>query len=118
MFYPSFGLWSAASLFWARALGKPTPPAPCWPAGRWCLAPGRAVSLSATRLSRLRVVQGRAWVTLARPCAGSLDDQGDRFLAPGDTLDVPAGARLVVEPLVLRGEGGAVWFDWDSGAGR
>jgi hypothetical protein len=68
-----------------------------WQAPRPSPAPGHpwldAGELQRSRWpggGRLRVVSGRAWVTRA----GALEDH---FLAPGDTLDVPAGADLIVQ---------------------
>lgn len=118
MFCPSFGPFPVISALWGRALFAQAPHIPRVPAGCFRLEPGRAITLAPVRPGRLRIAQGRAWVTLGGPYQGPLNDQGDRCLESGDTLDVPARASLVMEPLVLRGEGGAVWFDWYSGTGH
>jgi Protein of unknown function (DUF2917) len=41
-------------------------------------------------------------------------ESGDHFLLPGDTLRVPAGARLVMEPLADAGDERPVHFDWSE----
>ena len=56
----------------------------------------RAISLRPVEPSRLYVNQGRVWVTLNAPhVAGGLDDH---VLGAGQSLDVPAGAHVVMEP--------------------
>ncbi len=121
MFNPSFGPFPVISALWGRARAAQLPSvarAPRAQAGCFRLEPGRAITLAPARPGRLRITQGSAWVTLGGPYQGPLNDQGDLFLQAGETLNVPAGARLVMEPLALRGEGGAVWFDWSNCAGR
>ena len=62
----------------------------------WPLAARRAISLRPTQPSQLRITQGRVWVTLNTPhVPRGLDDH---VLVAGQTLDVPAGAHLVMEP--------------------
>jgi Protein of unknown function (DUF2917) len=85
------------------------------PAGAWRLHPGHAMGLRPKETSVLRVHRGQVWVTLGAPGAPSPQDSGDRFLQAGESLVVPAGARLVMEPLVPRGATDPVCFDW-SGA--
>lgn len=80
--------------------------------GSWRLHPGHAMSLRPRRASVLRVYCGRVWVTLGGPHLVRGRESGDRFLGPGDVLQVPAGARLVMEPLVAAGDEQAVHFDW------
>jgi len=67
----------------------------------------RALSLRPATDSRLSILGGRAWVTLNLPHVAQ--GPGDQVLKAGDTLSVPAGAHLVMEPWV-RGE--ALRFDW------
>jgi Protein of unknown function (DUF2917) len=85
------------------------------PAGAWRLYPGHAMGLCPKETSVLRVHRGRVWVTLGAPGAPSPQDSGDRFLQAGESLVVPVGARLVMEPLVPSGATDPVCFDW-SGA--
>lgn len=118
MFNPSFGPFPVISTLWGRARAARLLPVARAHAGCFRLEPSRAITLAPVRPGRLRIAQGHAWVTLGGPYSGPFNDQGDLFLQAGDTLDVPAGARLVMEPLVLRGEGGAVRFDWANGTGR
>ena len=54
------------------------------------LAPGTALTLSATRGMRLQVEAGRLWLT-------EPGDTGDHFVAAGDSHALRGGARIVVE---------------------
>lgn len=83
--------------------------------GSWRLHPGHAMGLRPQQTAVLRIFCGRVWVTLGQPGGASPDTAGDRFLGPGDLLVVPAGARLVMEPLAAPGDAQPVHFDW-SGA--
>ncbi|MGC4395008.1 DUF2917 domain-containing protein [Hydrogenophaga sp. T2] len=67
----------------------------------------RALSLYPADDSCLSVLSGRAWVTLNLPHVP--EGLGDHVLQAGDTLHVPAGAHLVMEPWA---SGEAVRFDW------
>ncbi len=80
--------------------------------GTWRLHPGQAMGLRPRRESLLRIYCGRVWVTQGGPYMVDGRESGDRFLSPGDTLRVPAGAHLVMEPLVDAGDGAPVHFDW------
>jgi hypothetical protein len=51
---------------------------------------------------------------LGGPYQGAPNKLGDRFLGPGAVLAVPAGARLVMEPIVAPGDTGPVHFDWSD----
>jgi Protein of unknown function (DUF2917) len=82
------------------------------PAGAWRLHPGHAMSLHPSEASLLRIHRGRVWVTLGVSGAPSPQDSGDRFLQAGESLVVPPGARLVMEPLVPQGVTEPVSFDW------
>lgn len=83
-------------------------------AGAWRLHPGCAMSLRPKDAALLRVRRGRVWVTLGQPAGLSPDEAGDRFLRDGDTLLVPAGTRVVMEPLALRDDPQPVCFDWSD----
>ena len=63
--------------------------------GAWQLGYGEATSLQASVASILRIRQGRVWVT-----RDATDQWGseDLVLAPGETLRVEAGERIVFEP--------------------
>lgn len=80
--------------------------------GSWRLHPGHAMGLRPRRDALLRIYCGRVWVTQGGPYMVVGRDSGDRFLSPGDTLQVPAGAHLVMEPLLDAGDEGPVHFDW------
>lgn len=73
----------------------------------WPLDASRAISLRPVEASRLHVLDGRVWVTLNAPQVAH--GLGDHVLTAGQTLDVPAGAHLVMEPWV---RGAAARFDW------
>jgi hypothetical protein len=77
--------------------------------GTWHLAPQRAMSLLPRRNSQLLVVQGCAWVTWDQPLGHWGRRDGDHFLEAGQIIDVPAGARLVME---ARHAHEALHFDW------
>lgn len=81
------------------------------PAPGWCLDARRAMTLRPQVSSRLHITQGRAWVTLGLPHRGSGKESGDVVLAAGESLSVPAGARLVMEPW-QPASAGPVRFDW------
>ena len=75
----------------------------------WPLAAHRAISLRPDEPSRLHITQGRVWVTLNAPhVAGGLDDH---VLGAGQSLDVPAGAHVVMEPWAAP-DALPVRFDW------
>lgn len=78
-------------------------------AGTWRLAPHRAMSLWPRRPSQILIVQGNAWVTWSNTHAQGGGSATDHFLQPGQILDVPAGAHLVLES---RHPGQMVHFDW------
>ncbi|MCV0440960.1 MAG: DUF2917 domain-containing protein [Hydrogenophaga sp.] len=79
----------------------------------WRLDARRAMTLRPHVPSRLQITQGSAWVTLGLPHQGAGNESGDHVLEAGESLEVPAGARLVMEPWPLAGAGAApVRFDW------
>jgi hypothetical protein len=78
-------------------------------AGTWSLAPRRAMSLMPRKNSQLLVVQGCAWITWQSPMAQAARTDGDHFLEAGQIIDVPAGARLVME---ARHAHETLRFDW------
>ncbi len=80
--------------------------------GSWRLHPGHAMGLQPRRDAVLRIYCGRVWVTQGGPYAVVGRESGDHFLSPGDTLRVPAGAHLVMEPLAEAGDERPVHFDW------
>jgi hypothetical protein len=92
----------------------PEPPAPVGVVsalGAHRLATGAAMSLHPARAGRLRVLAGRAWVTLGGPYTGHGNELGDVFLQAGDHLAVPQDARVVVEA-VPDASGRALRFEW------
>ncbi|MCW5654215.1 DUF2917 domain-containing protein [Hydrogenophaga sp.] len=68
------------------------------PARGWRLDARRAMSLRPKVPSVLSITQGRAWVTLGTAAKGAGNELGDHMLEAGQSLRVPAGARLVMEP--------------------
>jgi hypothetical protein len=85
-------------------------------AGAWRLHPGQAMSLYPQQVSVLRIHRGPVWVTLGESGALSPQASGDLFLMDGESMVVPAGARLVMEPLSARESDGPVCFDWSGAA--
>jgi hypothetical protein len=75
--------------------------------GAWQIAPGEAMSLKARSASVLRVKQGRVWVT---PDATLASPSEDLVLAPGESLHVAAGQRIVMEAW----DGYGATYSWDN----
>jgi hypothetical protein len=76
----------------------------------WRLDARRAMSLRPNVPSRLHITQGRAWVTLGKAHEGAGNASGDLVLSAGESVLVPAGARLVLEPWQPGAD--PVRFDW------
>ena len=74
--------------------------------GAWQIAPGEAMSPKARSASVLRVKQGRVWVT---PDATPASPSEDLVLAPGESLPVAAGQRIVMEAW----DGYGATYSWD-----
>ncbi|VWX55493.1 conserved hypothetical protein [Burkholderiales bacterium 8X] len=74
--------------------------------GAWQLAAGEATRLKAREASVLKVRQGRVWITLD---ANRQHGSEDLVLAPGESLRIAAGTRLVMEP--WDGDGATYTFD-------
>ncbi len=68
------------------------------PAGSWHLRRGHAVHLRGKEAAVLRINAGRVWATLDGPHSGPANDLGDRVLAAGEHLTLPAGQGVVIEP--------------------
>ncbi|WP_255350691.1 DUF2917 domain-containing protein [Limnohabitans sp. DM1] len=77
--------------------------------GTWHLAPQHAMSLLPRKDSQLLIVQGCAWITWEKPIAHWARSDGDHFLQAGQIIDVPAGARLVMQ---ARHAHETLRFDW------
>jgi len=75
--------------------------------GAWQIAPGEAMSLKARTASVLRIRQGRVWVT---PDATLENPSEDLVLAPGESLNVAAGQRIVMESW----DGYGATYSWDQ----
>jgi Protein of unknown function (DUF2917) len=89
------------------ALGRAAAVPPAVRRGAWQLDAGHAMSLKASSASILRIRQGRVWVTRdATAHAGS----EDLVLAPGESLAVAAGERIVMEPWDALG----ATYSWDD----
>lgn len=78
------------------------------------LHPGQTLSLLPRQAVQLSVLAGGLWVTLGEADAGNPDGSGDLFLAPGERLRVPAGARVVVESCPGHGDAGPARFTWSG----
>ena len=109
MLMPALSVWGAVT--GARRLAAVVPLAAA-PSTLWCLRPGQAAGVRTHAASALRVLEGRLWVTLGAGAAPQ-----DHCLEPGEVLQVPAGAHLVMEPLALGGDTGPVRVDWLGAAG-
>lgn len=75
--------------------------------GAWQLDAGQAISLKAASPSVLRIRQGRVWVTRD---ANARHASEDLVLAPGESLTVAAGDRIVIEPW----DGYGATYTWDA----
>ena len=75
------------------------------------LAAGRAASLRADGAGVLRVTRGRLWVTRDATRHRATEDL---VLAPGDTLALSAGERVVMEPWDAQGAA----YAWDAALSR
>ncbi|MBU1357550.1 MAG: DUF2917 domain-containing protein [Gammaproteobacteria bacterium] len=87
----------------------PVAPAAIPPAvrrGAWRMGAGQAMSLRASAYSVLRIRQGRVWVT--RDATAQWGSE-DLVLAPGDSLHVDAGERIVMEAW----DGNGATYTWD-----
>lgn len=78
--------------------------------GAWQIAAGQAMTLKARSESVLKVRQGRLWVT--RDATASWGSE-DLVLAPGESLVVAAGQKLVMEPWDSFG----ATYSWDATTG-
>ena len=87
----------------ARAAAVP----PAARRGAWQLPVGQAASLKAASASVLHVRQGRVWVT--RDATDKCGSE-DIVLAPGESLMVDAGQRIVMEPW----DGCGATYTWDA----
>lgn len=67
--------------------------------GTWKLGAGRAITLQPREDAVLRVAHGCMWVTFDGPHTGALNALGDLFLGVGEQVTVPAGQRVVAEPM-------------------
>lgn len=75
--------------------------------GAWRLEAGQAMSLRAANTSMLHIRQGRVWVT--RDATAHRGSE-DLVLAPGESLQVQAGERIVMEPW----DGHGATYNWDA----
>lgn len=98
---------SLSSLSLPTAQGAKVPPAVR--RGAWQLEAGQAITLKAAHASVLRVRQGRVWVTRDATAHWGSEDV---VLAPGESLTVAAGQRLVMEPW----DGHGATYTWDEAA--
>lgn len=89
------------------ALARPAAVPPAVRRGAWQLEAGHAMSLKASSASVLRIRQGRVWVT--RDATATWGSE-DLVLAPGESLTIAAGERIVMEPWDSNG----VTYSWDA----
>ncbi len=87
--------------------GRPVAVPPAVRRDAWQLAAGQAVSLRASSASVLRVRRGRVWVTRDATARWGSEDV---VLAPGESLEVAAGQRIVMEPWDSHGAS----YCWDA----
>ncbi|CAN7621836.1 DUF2917 domain-containing protein [Variovorax sp. LjRoot290] len=97
---------TTTSTFPSPALARPAAVPPAVRRGAWQLSAGAATSLRASSASILRIRQGRVWVTRD---ATDVWGSEDLVLAPGETLAVAAGERIVMEPWDSHG----ATYSWD-----
>lgn len=90
----------------SAALARPVAVPPAVRRGAWQLDAGHAMSLRAEGASLLRIRQGRVWVT--RDATAHWGSE-DLVLAPGESLAVAAGERIVMEPW----DGNGATYSWD-----
>jgi len=88
-------------------ISRPTAVPPAVRRGAWRLDSGLAITLRATSASVLKVRQGRIWVTLDATRRWGSEDL---VVGPGESLQVPAGQRLVMEPW----DGCGATYSWDA----
>jgi Protein of unknown function (DUF2917) len=79
--------------------------------GDCILQAGQALTVQARQAGILRIVQGWAWITFRHADQDSSVQSGDHFLGRGESLQVPAGQAVVLEPLAKDGEKRAR-FSW------
>ncbi|RYF33013.1 MAG: DUF2917 domain-containing protein [Comamonadaceae bacterium] len=75
--------------------------------GAWQIEAGQATTLKAAHASVLRVRQGRVWVT--RDATQHWGSE-DIVLAPGESMTVAAGQRIVMEAW----DGYGATYTWDE----
>lgn len=82
------------------------------PASDCTLQAGQAFTLQARQAGVLRIVQGRVWMTFSHADRDLRVPAGDHFLGHGESLRLPAGQAVVMEPW---GEGGEALasFSWE-----
>ena len=100
---------AVSSLFPSLSLPARAPAAvpPAVRRGAWQIEAGQAMTLKASTPSILRVRQGRVGVT--RDATAHWGSE-DLVLAPGESLRVAAGERLVMEPW----DGFGATYCWDD----
>lgn len=77
------------------------------------LAQDRAVTFAPHEDTRLRVTEGRLWITFEAPRNGLAPRNGDHFVAAGDRFDLLSGESAVLEPV---GSGPGAFFDLEPAA--
>jgi hypothetical protein len=97
---------TASSLPSLAQAARPVAVPPAVRRGAWQLAAGQAMTLKASSASVLRIRQGRVWVT--RDATAHWGSE-DLVLAPGESLTIRAGERLVMEPW----DGQGATYSWD-----
>ena len=98
---------STSTLLPPVALARARAVPPAVRRGAWQLEAGHAMSLRASSASVLRIRQGRVWVTRD---ANAHRGSEDLVLAPGESLAVAAGERIVMEPW----DGSGATYSWDA----
>ncbi|HYP83483.1 DUF2917 domain-containing protein [Variovorax sp.] len=88
-------------------LARPSAVPPAVRRGAWRLDAGQAITLRASSASVLKVRQGRVWVT--RDATATWGSE-DLVIGPGESLEVAAGQRMVMEPW----DGCGATYTWDA----
>lgn len=79
---------------------------------QWELPAGQALTLRARQAGRLRVVQGRLWLTFSDASRDSRVRAGDHFLLPGQSLALAVGDIVVLESWAV-GQSARACLRWE-----
>lgn len=85
------------------------------PAGTWRLAPQKAITLVPAIDGKISPKMGGLWITCSHPKSSTATDPRahDIFLAQGETMVIPQGAMVVIEPWGVN-LSEPCYFTWDA----